>query len=103
MQGVQGIDMVEKGGEISPPVQKAVKLPNTKVMNNEYIVELADNLKKSGEILPTIARKGSDTLYEEQAWFQNTIKCVSKWSKALKKGGMYSVGLDNKHTAPMDS
>ena len=98
VQVVQSTDMVEKGGEISPLLQKTVKLPDIN------IVELADNPMRRGEILPeTAVEKGSDKLYEEQVWFQNPVKCISKWSKALKTGVMYSMLLENKHTASMDS
>ena len=72
--------------------------------NYKYIVELADNQKRSGEIPPEAGvEKESNKLCEKHLWFQNSVKCVGKWSKALKTGVMYSMGLDNKQTASIDS
>ena len=94
-------DLVERSGEISP--QKSVEIL---VINagSEYIVDCTDDLKKHGEIPPEAAAKEeTDKLQEKQTWFQNPVNCVSKWSKALKRGVVHSVGLDASHTATMNS
>ena len=95
----------EDKGEISPKMEvsevQVIKLPNP---SHKYIVDLADSWEREGEIPPEAAEeKGKDRLREKQVWFQNPVKCVSKWSQALKTGVMNSMGLDNKHTAPKDS
>ena len=92
--------LVEKSGEISS--QNSAEIP---VINadREYIVECTDNLQKHGEILPEAAAKEeTDKLHEKQTWFQNPVNCVSKWSKALNIGVVYSMGLDANHTAIMN-
>ena len=100
---VRIMDKEEEGGEISPLLQETVKLSDFN-SSHKYIVETADNQKKCGEIPPkAVEGKGKDRLCEKQAWFQKPVKCVSKWSQALKMGVMYSMGRHNKHTASMDS
>ena len=102
-KGVSGTDVVEKGGEISPQLQKSVEIT---VINsgNEYIVDYTDDLKKHGEIPPEAAvKEETDKLYEKRTWFQNPVNCVSKWSKALRMGVVNSMGLNSSHTAAVDS
>ena len=64
-KGVSGTDLVEKGGKISPQLQKSVEIT---VINsgNEYIVDYMGDLKKHGEILPEAAvKEETDKLYEK--------------------------------------
>ena len=64
-KGVSDTDLVEKGGEISPQLQKFVEIS---VINsgNEYIVDHTDDLKKPGEIPPEAAvKEKTDKLYEK--------------------------------------
>ena len=55
-KGVSGTDVVEKGGEISPQLQKSVEITVIN-LGNEYIVDYTDDLKKHGEIPPEAAVK----------------------------------------------
>ena len=83
--------------------KKSVEIPGIKA-GSEYIVDCMDNLKKHGEIPPeTAAKEETDKLHEKRTWFQNPVNCVSKWSKALKRGVVHSMGLDASHTATMNS
>ena len=62
-KGVSGTDLVEKGGEISPQLQKSVEIT---VVNSgsEYIVDYTDDLKKHGKISQEAAAKEeTDRLY----------------------------------------
>ena len=95
------VTLAEEKGEIPPQLQKIVKTPTIK-SDNKYIVDHRGDMKTEGEI-STEAAVGSDNLLEKQTWFQNPVNCISRWSKALKKGVVHSIGLDCKHTAAMDS
>ena len=93
-------DLTKRSGEILP--DKSVKMPVINA-NSEYIIDCMRELKKHGEIPPEMAAKEeTDKLHETRTWFQNPVTCVSKWSKALKMGVVYSMGLDPSHTATMD-
>ena len=93
----------EKCGKISP---NAEQLLERSVINpdKQYIVGNCNNLKGHGKILPDAPVKGErDTMGKNCGWFQNPANCVSKWSKALKRGVVHSMGLDSNHTAMTDS
>ena len=80
----------EGKGEISPETEvlevQVIKLPHIN-SSHKYIVEPADSREREGEIQPeAVEEKGKDRLCENQVWFQNPVKCVSKWSQALKNG-----------------
>ena len=103
VQVVRIMDKEEEGGEILPSLQGTVKLPDIN-SSHKYIVELDDDQKRCGEIPPeAVEERGKDRLCKEHVWFQNPIRCISKCGEALKMGVMYFMGLDNKHTASMDS
>ena len=90
-------DLTSESGEISP--ENVVKRLGTNKYN-EYIVDSTRSSQKTSEISPKVAaNKKSGNLPENAVWFQRPIICVSKWSKALRTGVVYSMGLDNKHTA----
>ena len=56
---------VEESGEISPPLQETIKLPDIN-SSHEYIVEATDNQKRHGEIPPeAVEEKGKDRLRKE--------------------------------------
>ena len=64
-KGVSGVDLVEKGGKISPQLQKSVEIT---VVNSssEYIVDYMDDLKKHSEIpQEAAAKEETDKLYEQ--------------------------------------
>ena len=101
-QSING-DLIEKCGEISPNLENPVKRLDIN-SNEKYIVGYSGNLKKHGEIPPeaTVNEK-IDKIQDDGGWFQHPIKCVSKWSKALKLGVVNSMVLDSSYTATVDS
>ena len=93
-------ELIKKSGEISS--QNSVKMPIINA-DSEFIVACKGNRRKHGEIPPEAATKEEiENLHEKPTWFQNPVNCISKWSKALKMGVVYYMGLDTNHTAIMD-
>ena len=93
-------NLVEKSGEISP--QNSVKTPFINA-GSEFIVDRMGDLEKHGKIPPAAATKEeTKKLHPKWTWFENLVNCISKWSKALKMGVLYSRGLDINHTSIMN-
>ena len=92
-------DLIKEIDEIPPKVEISVKEVNNN-LNEQYIVEHADDQKRHGKIPPDAATsRETDKMYENYTWFPNPVNCISKWSKALKLGVGNSVGVESCHTA----
>ena len=83
---------------MDPLVLRTTHGPNRIMVRDEKGNE---TVRQASHLISVIEE--SDKLYEKRTWFQNPVKCISKWSKALKMGIVHSMGLDHKHTAAMDS
>ena len=84
--------MIGKGGEILPNAEIPAQ---TQIIDffEQYIVGYTDDLRNHGEIPPEAAIYGAtEKMYENCTWFQNSVNCISKWSKALKLGVENSMG-----------
>ena len=90
-------------GKISPRTRNPVK-QSVNDLNAQYIVEYTGDSLKHGEIPPdaAVSEKNSQ-MYEKYSWFQNSAKCVRKWSKTLTLGLDKSKGLGLQHTAQEDA
>ena len=83
MKKTENIDLC---GKTSPQSHEAIKTPITKTCH-EYIVGYTEKLTECSEIPPKTATiEECEKLCEKRRWFQNPVKCISKWSKALKMG-----------------
>ena len=95
--------MKEDDGEIPPNKEILVQTPIIDA-NDQYIVEFPEESKEHGKILPDASMKGrNEKLNENYTWFQNSVDCISKWSKAMKMGIGKSVGLDSHCAAQRNS
>ena len=86
-------------------------LPNTKIAVIEvdtntfkqYIVDCGEVTKEGDEIPPSTApwRENTNTCDRSKklTWFANSVNCISKWSKVLKKGVKDSAGVGAGYTA----
>ena len=91
------VSLVNVDGEISP--ETSINRLNTNGYN-ESIVDSVGSSQKTSEIsLKADAHGKSGNPPKNSTWFQSPMTCVSKWSKALKTGVVYSMGLDINHTA----
>ena len=91
------VSLVNVDGEISP--ETSINRLNTNGYN-ESIVDSVGSSQKTSEIsLKVDAHGKSGNPPKNSTWFQSPMTCVSKWSKALKTGVVYSMGLDINHTA----
>ena len=91
---------MRKRVEISP--QKPVKAQFIRVYD-ESVVGCKENVKKHGEISPEGSLcEDNENADKNKTWFQNPVNCVSKWSKTLRRGVIYSMGLDVDHTASVN-
>ena len=93
-KSVDILDLCEERGEFPPKVQNLVQ---NQMFNpsKQYIagsVEEHVNQSNSG-------RSQLDDKDNRNTWLYSPMDCVSKWSKALKKGVTNSMGLEKIHTA----
>ena len=100
---VSNMGLIKKCGEILPKAEIAVQTPIIN-LNEQYIVGYTDDLKKPSKIPPdAVVNAKTDKMYENYTWFENSVGCISKWSKALKRGIDRPMGLNLCCAAERDS
>ena len=117
----------DKYGEI-PPEQLPIKVSSDPSADKEKSVDILDLCEERGEFLPKVRNQVQDQMFNpskqyiagsveehvnqsnsgrsqlddkdnRNTWLYSPMDCVSKWSKALKKGVTNSMGLEKIHTA----
>ena len=93
-KSVDSPDLCEERGEFPPKAGNRVQ----NQMNNPSKQYIAGSVEEHANQSNSSSNQLVDKV-NSNTWFYSPMDCVSKWSKALKKGVTNSMGLEKVHTA----
>ena len=93
-KSVDILDLCEERGEFPPKVRNRVQNQMFNLSKQYIAGSVEEHVNQSNS-----SRSQLDDKDNRNTWLYSLMDCVSKWSKALKKGVTNSMGLEKIHTA----